>query len=132
MSIITKKLSAAAKSRARVSAIRVFAESAKVKKATPPLQMKSPPHPGGLLRDTLDEFGLSIAQAAEGLGVTRQQLHNVCTGRSAMTPDMAVRLERALGGSAEIWMTLQLAFDLAAARASAPLASITRFPPRAA
>lgn len=94
--------------------------------------MKSPPHPGSLVRDTLAEFGLSIAEAALGLGVTRQQLHNVCSTRSAITPDMAVRLETAFGGSADIWLKLQMAYDLAAARARTDAASIRRFPPHAA
>lgn len=94
--------------------------------------MKSPPHPGSLLRDTLAEFGLSIADAASGLGVTRQQLHNVCSARSAITPDMAVRLEAGFGGSADIWLKLQIAYDLAAARARTGETSIRRFFPPAA
>lgn len=94
--------------------------------------MKSPPHPGALLRDTLAEFGLSIADAASGLSVTRQQLHNVCSARSSITPDMAVRLEKAFGGSADMWLKLQMAYDLAAARARTDAAAIQRFSPRAA
>jgi len=80
------------------------------------LIMNSPPHPGRLVRDTLDERKLSIASAALGLGVTRQQLHNVCVGRSSITPEMAVRLEKAFGGKAEVWLRLQAAHDLAEVR----------------
>jgi len=80
------------------------------------MPMKNPPHPGLGLRDDLEELGLSVAGAAVGLGVTRQQLYNVLKGKSAISPDMALRLEKALGGTAESWLTLQTAYDLAQAR----------------
>ncbi len=80
------------------------------------MPMKNPPHPGLGLRDDLEALGLSVAGAAVGLGVTRQQLYNVLKGKSAISPDMALRLEKALGGTAESWLTLQTAYDLAQAR----------------
>ena len=80
-------------------------------------RMKSPPHPGRLVRDNIDELGFSVAEAATGLGVTRQQLHRVIRGESAVSPDMALRLEQAFGGGADFWLRMQLAFDLARARA---------------
>ena len=80
------------------------------------MPMKNPPHPGLGLRDDLDALGLSVAGAAVGLGVTRQQLYNVLKGKSAISPDLALRLEKALGGTAESWLTLQTAYDLAQAR----------------
>jgi addiction module HigA family antidote len=58
-----------------------------------------------------------VAEAAKGLHVTRQQLHNVIGGRSAVSPEMAVRFEKAFGGSAEMWLRMQAAFDLAQLRA---------------
>ena len=78
--------------------------------------MENPPHPGKGIRDDLDALGLSVADAATGLGVTRQQLHNVISGKSSITPDMAVRLEKGLGGTAEGWIASQTAYDLAQAR----------------
>jgi addiction module HigA family antidote len=60
------------------------------------MPMKNPAHPGELIRDNIDDLGLSVSEAAKGLGVTRQQLHNVISGRSAITPEMAVRLEKQL------------------------------------
>ena len=65
--------------------------------------MKSPSHPGELVKENIDELGLSVAMAARGLGVTRQQLHNVVAGKSAVSPEMAIRLEKAFGGSADFW-----------------------------
>jgi addiction module HigA family antidote len=78
--------------------------------------MKTPSHPGELLGDTLEELSLSISPAAEGLGVTRQQLHNVISGRSGVTAEMAVRLEKAIGSTADTWLKLQMAYDLAEVR----------------
>ena len=80
------------------------------------MPMKNPPHPGLGLRDDLEALCLSVAGAAVGLGVTRQQLYNVLKGKSAISPDMALWLEKALGGTAEGWLTLQTAYDLAQAR----------------
>jgi antitoxin HigA-1 len=79
-------------------------------------RMKTPSHPGELLGDTLEELSLSISAAAEGLGVTRQQLHNVISGRSGVTAEMAVRLEKAIGSTADTWLKLQMAYDLAEVR----------------
>lgn len=80
------------------------------------MRMKSPPHPGGLVRDNIEELGLSVAEAAEGLGVSRQQLHRLIKGEHGVTPEMAVRLEKAFGGAADFWLRLQMSFDLAQVR----------------
>jgi addiction module HigA family antidote len=68
-----------------------------------------------LIEANLDELGVSVAEAAKGMKVTRQQLYNVMCGRSAASPDMALRLEQALGGSASMWMGMQSAYELAQA-----------------
>jgi addiction module HigA family antidote len=80
------------------------------------MPMKAPPHPGLGIRDDIDALGLTIAEAAAGLGITRQQLYNLVNGRSGITPEMAVRLEKALGGSASHWMRLQNAYEIARIR----------------
>lgn len=80
------------------------------------MRMKNPVHPGEIVRDNLEELGMTTAQAAKGLGVTRQQLHNVISGRSAVSPEMALRFEKAFGGSADMWLRMQAAYDLAQAR----------------
>ncbi len=82
--------------------------------------MKTPPHPGRLVKDDLEALGLSTAKAAGALGVTRQTLHRLVTCESAVSPEMAVRLEMALGGSAEFWLRMQAAHDAAQARLSVP------------
>ena len=78
--------------------------------------MKNPTHPGKLVQANLEELGLSVATAARGLGVTRQQLYNVISARSAVSPEMALRLEQAFGGTADMWLRMQSAYDLAQLR----------------
>jgi addiction module HigA family antidote len=75
--------------------------------------MKNPSHPGRGLKDDLAALGLSIAEAAEGLGVTSQQLDRIVNGECGITPEMAIRLEKAIGSTADAWFRMQLAYDLA-------------------
>ena len=82
--------------------------------------MKTPPHPGEGLKDDLQALELTTAQAAEALGVTRQQVHRVLTGQSAISPEMALRLEAVIGSTADHWLRLQAAHDLAKARRRMP------------
>lgn len=78
--------------------------------------MKNPPHPGIGLKADLEALGLTIAEAAKALGVTRQQLYKLVNGQSGISPEMAVRLEQVIGGSADHWLRLQVAHDLAQVR----------------
>ena len=94
------------------------------------MQMKNPLHPGELIGDNLDELGVSISDAAKGLGITRQQLHNLIAGRSAVTTEMAVRLEKALGSTAETWVQMQMNYDLAQIRRRASSIRVKRIAPR--
>jgi len=81
------------------------------------MAMKNPPHPGlSVRRDCIDALGLTITEAAEILGVTRQTLNNLVNGKSGISADMAIRLDKAFGGSAETWLRLQMAYELAQAR----------------
>ena len=80
------------------------------------MPMFAPPHPGKGLKEDFEELGLSIAQAAKALGVTRQQLYKVTNGDSAISPEMAVRLETVIGANADHWLRLQTAYDLAQVR----------------
>ena len=97
-----------------------------------PLQMKNPPHPGELIGDTLEEFGVIITEAAKVLGITRQQLHNLIAGRSGITPEMALRLEKALGSTADAWLRMQMNYDLAQIRARAGSIKVKRIEPKVA
>jgi len=78
--------------------------------------MKNPPHPGRSIRNAcLEPLGLSVTEGAKVLGVTRQALNNVVNGKSGVSPEMAIRLAKAFGSTAETWLRMQLAYDLAAA-----------------
>ena len=79
--------------------------------------MKNPPHPGRSIRTAcLEPLGLSVTEGAKILGVTRQALNNVVNGKAAISPEMAIRLAKAFGSTAETWLRMQVAYDLAAAR----------------
>jgi addiction module HigA family antidote len=80
------------------------------------VEMKSPPHPGGLIGDNLDELGVTIVDAAKRLDVSRQQLHNLISGRSAITAEMAIKLENVIGSTADTWLRMQNNHDLAKLR----------------
>jgi len=80
------------------------------------MRMKNPPHPGLSVRhDCLEPLGLSIAEGAKVLGITRQALNNLVTGKAGISAEMAIRLEKAFGGGAETWLRMQGAYDLAQA-----------------
>jgi addiction module HigA family antidote len=76
------------------------------------MPMKNPVHPGAFAKANLDELNLSVAQAAKTIKITRQQLHNVMQGRSAITPQMALRFEKAFGGSADMWLRMHAQCDI--------------------
>jgi addiction module HigA family antidote len=96
------------------------------------MPMKNPSHPGRLLKADLDELGISVAEAAVGLGVTRQQLYRVTKGESAISPEMALRLEKAIGSTADFWLRLQMNYDLAQARLRAPAVDVRKLEPKVA
>ena len=76
----------------------------------------------------LEGFGLNVTQGASRLGVTRQALNNLVNGKSGISPEMAVRLDRAFGGGAESWLTRQVAYDLERARSQLDLSTIQPLP----
>lgn len=80
------------------------------------MRMKNPPHPGLSVRhDCLEPLELSIAEGAKALGITRQAMNNLVTGKAGISAEMAIRLEKAFGGGAETWLRMQAAYDLAQA-----------------
>ena len=85
------------------------------------MPMKNPPHPGRIVKeDCLPERNWTVGEAAMALGVSRQTLDKIINGRSSITPEMAIRFEKIFGSSAETWLRMQLAYDLAQARAREP------------
>ncbi len=80
------------------------------------MAMRKPPHPGRQIKSALDACQLNITDGAEHLGVTRNTLSRVINGLAGVSPDMALRLNKAFGGGAEIWVRMQASYDLAQAR----------------
>lgn len=79
--------------------------------------MKNPVHPGKIVcHDCLEPLGLSVTEGAKVLGVRRQTLNNVVNGKAGISPELALRLTKAFGSTAETWLQMQLAYDLAQAR----------------
>ncbi len=78
------------------------------------MPMLNPPHPGeGLRDDVIVALGLTVTETAKALGVSRKTLSEIINGKSPITPDIAVRLERAFGNPpADMWLRLQAAYDL--------------------
>ena len=82
------------------------------------MPMKNPPHPGGfVLRQCIEPMGLTITQAADALGVTCTTLSELVNEKRGISPEMAVRLSKVFGGSAQSWLVQQAQYDLAHVRA---------------
>ena len=90
------------------------------------MTMKNPPHPGLGIRQEIEALGLSVAEAAKGLGVTRQQLYRVIKGECGITAEMAYRLQLAVGSTADFWLRLQANYDLAQIRQRATGFKVSR------
>lgn len=91
------------------------------------MPMKNPPHPGLSIRhDCLEPLGISVTEAAKSLGVSRKQLSDVVNGHAGISPEMAIRLDKAFGGDAGTWYRLQAAYDLAQAMKRADRIKVER------
>jgi len=75
--------------------------------------MHNPPHPGEVLKELcLEPLGLTVTEAAKGLGVSRKTLSTILNGKSGISPEMAVRLSIAFNTSSESWLNQQSQYDL--------------------
>lgn len=95
------------------------------------MAMKSPPHPGRSIRENcLVPLGLNVTEAASVLGVARHTLSRVLNGHAAISPEMAIRLEKAGWSNAEFWLRRQTTYDLAQARKHEHRIKVARYEPR--
>lgn len=92
------------------------------------MPMKRPPHPGRSIKSAcLDAVGLNVTEAAKVLHVARHTLSRVLNGQSGISPEMAIRLEKAGWSNADHWTRLQAAYDLAVAREHEDEIQVQRF-----
>lgn len=97
------------------------------------MRMHNPPHPGELVReDCLKPLDLTVTEAALGLGVTRKALSELLNGHSGISPEMAIRLAKGFGGTAETWLAMQMEYDLWQASRRASKIKVRRFSKAAA
>ena len=95
------------------------------------MTMSNPPHPGRSIRENcLDPLDLSITEAARVLGVARHTLSRVLNGHAAISPEMAIRLEKAGWSSAEFWLRRQTTYDLVQARKGEGRINVQRYTPQ--
>ena len=95
--------------------------------------MKNPPYPGRSIKDAcLEPLGLNITEGAKVLGVTRNTLSRVINGQNGISPDMAIRLEKAGWSNADHWLRLQTAYALAQARKNQDRIKVERYEPQPA
>ena len=95
-------------------------------------EMKNSLHPGALVADCLAELGFTVAEAAEGLlGSPGSNFTTSIAGRSNVTPEMAIRFEKAFGSAADTWLRLQMSYDLAEMRKKADKIAVAKFLPKA-
>ena len=95
-------------------------------------RMKTPPHPGAFVRaEIIEPAELSVTAAADVLGVTRPALSNFLNEKAALSPDMALRIEKAFGVSMDTLMRMQNSFDIAQARKRAGEIKVAPYQPAA-
>ena len=96
------------------------------------IRMKNPAHPGGFVKsEIIGPMGLSVTGAARALGITRAALSAFLNERAALSPEMAIRIEKAFGVSMETLMRMQSSFDIAQAHKKQADIAVTRYVPKA-
>ena len=94
------------------------------------MTMKNPPHPGDLIRtELIEDLGLTVRRAAEILKVRRATLSDLLHGKAALTPDMALRIEKAFGPDMDHLLRMQLAYDVSKTREHARSIDVKRYVP---
>jgi addiction module HigA family antidote len=91
------------------------------------MPMKNPPHPGRIVRqECLEPLGLTVTDAAKALGVSRNALSELINERRGISPEMAIRLDKAFGGGADAWHQMQAAYEMAQAMRHADQIKVRR------
>ncbi len=95
------------------------------------MPMKKPQHPGKAIRiSCLEPNNLTVTEGAKILGVTRQNLNNIVNEKSAVSPEMAIRVAKAFGGTPDAWYRMQSAYDIAQAKKKAGKIKVKTYKPK--
>jgi addiction module HigA family antidote len=95
------------------------------------MRMLKPPHPGSFIRsEVIEPHGLSVTAAAQVLGVTRPALSNLLNARASLSPEMALRIEKAFGPKMDTLLRMQTSYDIARTRLRGGEISVAPFQPR--
>src|SRR3990172_1029097 len=95
------------------------------------MRMVRPAHPGQFIKmEVIEPLNLSVTQAAKALGVTRAALSALLNGRAALSPEMAIRIEKAFGPDMETLMRMQNSYDIGQARKRASAIKVARYAPK--
>jgi addiction module HigA family antidote len=93
------------------------------------MPMNNPPHPGRIVRqECLEPLGLTVTDAAKALGVSRNALSKLLNERRGISPELAIRLDKAFGGGADTWHRMQAAYEMAQAMRRADQITVKRVP----
>jgi addiction module HigA family antidote len=94
------------------------------------MPMKNPPHPGALIRtEIVEALGLNVSRAARILRVRRATLSDLLAGKAALSPEMALRIEKAFGPDMDHLLRMQLAYDVAETRQHSREIAVKRYVP---
>ncbi|MGA5657823.1 HigA family addiction module antitoxin [Rahnella contaminans] len=88
------------------------------------MTMLNPPHPGGLITEYLEDNGVSLRALARNLDVSPSALSKVSAGKTAISPEMALKLEAGIGIAARLWLAMQATYDLNRARKEVDLSHV--------
>ena len=88
--------------------------------------MFNPPHPGGVVKETMEHLDLNIRGMAKALGVSPAMVQRIVSCKAAISPEMAIRLEAVIGSTADTWISMQNAYDLWQARSKVGVSGLTR------
>lgn len=92
------------------------------------MAMFNPPHPGGLITEYLEDYNITLRSLARDLGISPSALSKVAAGKTAISPEMAVRLEAGLGIAARLWLAMQATYDLSKARETVDISYVVTSP----
>ncbi|WP_312242073.1 HigA family addiction module antitoxin [Pantoea sp.] len=92
------------------------------------MSMFNPPHPGTLIAEYLEDYGVTLRSLAHDLNVSPSALSKAAAGKTAISPEMALKLEAGLGIAARLWLAMQASYDLSRARKTIDLSKVIPSP----